>query len=167
MGDGRALRDELRRLRCCVTGQELPLLKRPEDDIKVDLENCILRAAAEGFTTFISGLDCGVDIWAAEIVVRLRLRDPKLHLVAAVPFPGFDEEWEEGWRARYRLLLSQAEYVKVLEPGPSGEAFRKRNEWMVAHSARVIAVYGGQPGDTRNAIRYARLCRVPVILLSG
>ena len=100
-------------------------------------------------------------------LLDLQLRNPNLHLIAAVPFPGFDGEWEEDWRGRYRLLLSRAEYVKVLEPEPSGEAYRKRDEWMAAHSARVIAVYAGQPGDTRSMIRCARLCRVPVILLSG
>lgn len=53
----------------------------------------------------------GVDIWAAEIVVRLKERDPKLHLVAIIPYPGFDEGWEEDWRQRYHRLLSLAEYV--------------------------------------------------------
>ena len=161
------MRDGLRALRCCLAGDRPPLLRRPEDDIKVDLENGILRAVSEGFTTFVCGLNPGAEIWGAEIVVRLQLRNPNLHLIAAVPFPGFDGEWEEDWRGRYRLLLSRAEYVKVLEPEPSGEAYRKRDEWMAAHSARVIAVYAGQPGDTRSMIRCARLCRVPVILLSG
>ena len=71
------------------------------------------------------------------------------------------------WRARYRFLLSQAEYVKVMEPAYTREAYQERNEWMVNHSAKVIAVYSGQSGDTRNLIRYARLCRVPVLCLKG
>ena len=90
----------------------------------------------------------GVDIWAAEIVVRQKERDPKLHLVAVIPYPGFDEGWEEDWRQRYHRLLSLAEYVKVLEPTFSREAYQKRNEWMVSHSAKVIAVYNGQPSRT-------------------
>ena len=143
------------------------MLRRQEEDIKVDLENSIRKAISDGYTTFISGMACGVDIWAAEIVVRLKMSNPALHLVAAIPYPGFDETWEEGWRVRYRLLLSQAEYVKVMEPRYSREAYQKRNEWMVNHSARVIAVYNGQPSGTRNTIRYARLCRVPVLYLAG
>ena len=133
----------------------------------MDLENSILKAIAEGYTTFVSGMAYGVDIWAAEIVVRLKERDPKLHLVAAIPYPGFDETWEEDWRQCYRRLLSPAEYMKVLEPAFSREAYQKRNEWMVSHSAKVIAVYNGQPDETRNTIRYARQCRVPIVLLAG
>ena len=95
-----------------------------------------------------------VDIWAVEIVVRLKERDLKLHLVAAIPYLGFDEAWEENWRQRYRRLLSLAEYVKVPEPAFSRDAYQKRNEWMVSHSAKVIAVYNGGPGGTRNTILY-------------
>ena len=38
---------------------------------------------------------------------------------------------------------------------------------MAHHSSKVIAVYNGQPGGTRNTIRHARLCRVPVLFLTG
>ena len=159
--------DDLRKTRCCFTGHRPQFLKRPEDDIKVDLENSILKAMVEGYTTFISGMAYGIDIWAAEIVVRLKSGHPELHLVAAIPFPGFDEAWNEDWRHRYHRLLSLAEYVKVLEPSFSREAYLKRNEWMVSHSAKVIAVYNGQPGGTQNTIHYAKRCKVPILFLAG
>ena len=161
------MKDDLRKTRCCFTGHRPHLLKRQEDDIKVDLENAILHAVSEGFTTLISGMAPGVDIWAAEIVVRLKQSRPELHLVAAIPYPGFDERWEESWTARYRVLLSKADYVKVLEPAYSIESYQERNEWMVSHSSKLIAVYNGQAGGTRNTIRYAKLCKVPTQFLRG
>ncbi len=161
------MKDELRLTRCCLIGQVPQMLKRPEDDVKVDLENSILRSISEGTLSFVSGLDRGVGIWAAEIVLRLKRDNPSLHLIAAVPCPGFDEAWEDAWSRRYRTLLSQAEYVRVMEPVCSAEAFRKRVQWMVTHSARAIAVYNGQAGETRDLIRCARLCRIPVLILPG
>ena len=163
------MKDALRSQRCCFTGHRPQILRRSEEDIRVDLENSILEAAREGCTTFISGMSYGVDIWAAEIVVRMQEQFPEmhLHLIAAIPYPGFDERWEEAWRARYRTLLSRAEYVKVMAPSYTKAAYQKRNEWMVDHSSRVIAVFNGQPGGTGNTIRYARKNRVPVRLLSG
>ena len=161
------LTDDQRKTHCCFTGHRPQFLKRPEDDIKADLENSILQAMAEGYTTFISGMACGVDIWAAEIVVRLMDSHPELRLVAAVPFPGFDKAWDEDWRRRYSRLLSRAEYVKILRPAFSRGIYQQRNEWMVDHSSKVIAVYNGRSGGTRNTIRYARRCKVPVILLVG
>ena len=161
------MKDDLRKLRCCFIGHRPQSLKRLEDDVKVDLENCVRKAAAEGYTTFISGMCYGVDIWAAEIVIRMKQTNPGLHLIAAIPFVGFDEAWTDDWRGRYRLLLSQAEYVKVMEPAYSREAYQKRNEWMVNHCSKVIAVYNGLPSGTRNTIRYARMCKVPVLFLAG
>ena len=158
--------DDPRKTCCCFTGHRPQFLKRPEDDIKVDLENSILRAIAEGYTTFITGMACGVDIWAAEIVLRLKdSSHPELLLFAAIPFPGFSNAWDEDWKTRYFSILSKAECVKVLGPSFSRGIYQKRNEWMVDHSAKVIAVYNGKPGGTRNSIQYARRHEVPVVLL--
>ncbi len=161
--------DALRGSRCCFTGHRPQSLRRPEDDIRVDLENSILTSVREGCHTFISGMSWGVDIWAAEIVIRMKGQFPgmNLHLIAAIPYAGFDERWNAEWRDKYRALLSLAEYVKVMEPFFSKASYQKRNEWMVDHSARVIAVYNGQAGGTRNTIRYARRQNVPVLLLPG
>lgn len=38
---------------------------------------------------------------------------------------------------------------------------------MVRHAARVIAVYNGAPGGTRNTIAYAKILNVPVTQISG
>ncbi len=58
MGDGYSVKDALRCTRCCFTGHRPQSLKRPEDDIRVDLENIILASAREGCHTFISGMAC-------------------------------------------------------------------------------------------------------------
>ena len=159
--------NEKRKIRCSFTGHRPQYLKRSEEDVRVDLENAIMAAIRDGYTTFITGLACGVDIWAGEIVARMKVNDPRLHLVAAIPFPDFSEGWPEGWKARYNALMAQAEYVKVMAPEYSKAAFEARNKWMVDHSSRVIAVYNGEPGGTRNTIIYARKSRVPVRLLKG
>ena len=44
-------------------------------------------------------------------------------------------------------------------------SYQIRNEWMVDHSARVIAVYNDEPGGTRNTIQYAEIQGVNVRLL--
>ena len=42
----------------------------------------------------------------------------------------------------------------------SKACFQIRNEWMVNHSSRVIAVYNGEAGGTRNTIVYANKNKV-------
>ena len=152
---------------CCFTGHRPQFLIRPEEEIKRDLENRVLEAVADGFTEFISGMACGVDIWAAEIVLRLKGQHPELRLAAAVPFPGFDKAWDADWRRRYRAVLEKADCVKEIGSAYFRGIYQVRNQWMVDHSAKVIAVYNGRTGGTRNTIRYAERRGVPVELIGG
>ena len=57
---------ELRSHRCCFTGHRPEKLKRAETVIKKGLEEAILKAIHDGYTTFITGMARGVDIWAGQ-----------------------------------------------------------------------------------------------------
>ena len=156
-----------RKRRCCFTGHRPQKLTRPVDDIKVDLENEILGTIKDGYTTFITGMAYGTDIWAGNIVIRLKDRFPELKLIAAVPFSGFADKWTDEWRQKFEKLLKAADFVKVLCSDYSKDAYQTRNEWMVNHSSMVIAVYNGKAGGTRNTIQYAWKNHVPVKYLKG
>lgn len=147
---------ELRLHRCCFTGHRPEKLHKPEEQVKHNLEVAIQQAIADGFVTFISGMARGVDIWAAQIVLRERVKNPAIHLVAAVPYKGFESRWQAHWQQEYNFILQYADLVKYICPGYSRDCFQRRNEWMVNRSARVIAVYNGEPGGTRNTIEYAQ-----------
>lgn len=151
---------ELRLHRCCFTGHRPEKLTRSEAEIKKDLEAAILKAINDGFVTFITGMARGVDIWAGEIVLQLRKQNPNLHLIAASPYKGFESRWSADWQRRYKNILDQADLVRFVCKGYSKACFQIRNEWMVNRSARVIAVYNGEPGGTRNTIEYAERNKV-------
>lgn len=113
-GDGYKMTEQEKRLRrCCFTGHRPQKLNRAESDIKRDLEDAIKSAISNGYSTFITGMAYGVDIWAGEIVVRLREANPDLHLIAAVPFSSFYARWSNDWKERYEALLEKADFVKV------------------------------------------------------
>ena len=71
------------------------------------------------------------------------------------------------WQEKYEGLISAADLVKVINPEFSEDAYQARNQWMVDHSSRVIAVYDGKAGGTRNTINYARKNKVQVRYLAG
>lgn len=146
---------ELRLHRCCFTGHRPEKLNRSEAEIKKAMEAAILQAINDGFVTFITGMARGVDIWAGGIVLQLRKQNPSLHLIAASPYEGFESRWSTDWQRRYNSILEQADLVRFVCKGYSKACFQIRNEWMVDRSARVIAVYNGEPGGTRNTIEYA------------
>ena len=156
---------ELRRHRCCFTGHRPERLGMPESEVIFSLKEEIRTAIADGFQTFISGMARGMDLWAAEIVLAFRDEGMKVRLICASPYQGFESRWSREWQERYRRVMERADLVRFICPGYSRDCFQRRNQWMVDHSARVIAVYNGQPSGTRNTIEYARRCNVLVILL--
>ncbi len=156
---------ELRQHRCCFTGHRPERLGMPEIEVISGLKKEIRQAIADGFQTYISGVARGVDLWAAEIVLALRDEGAAIRLICASPYKGFESRWSREWQAQYRQVMERADLVRFICPGYSRDCFQRRNQWMVDHSARVIAVYNGQPSGTRNTIEYAKQRGVPVILL--
>ena len=147
---------EKRQHRCCFTGHRPEKLNIPETEVISWLEMEIRKAIEDGFTTFISGMARGVDIWAAEIVLRLRDEGKPIHLICASPFEGFERSWSDDWKWRYTDVINRADIVRFICKGYSRACFQIRNEWMVDHSARVLAVYDGSSGGTHNTIAYCR-----------
>ena len=74
---------EKRMHRCCFTGHRPEKLQEPEDAVTAALEKEIRQAIADGFNVFITGMARGVDIWAAEIVLRLRDAGEAVRLICA------------------------------------------------------------------------------------
>ena len=157
--------EERRQHRCCFTGHRPEKLKLSENETRNALEKEIRTAIADGFQVFISGMARGTDIWAAEIVLRLREEGQPIKLICASPYEGFERGWKREWQERYQSIIACADLVRYICPRYSPACFQQRNEWMVDHSARVIAVYNGEPGGTKNTIDYAEkkctaICRI-------
>lgn len=152
---------------CCFTGHRPEKLTRSELDICHDLEAEIRKAITEGYTTFISGMAQGVDIWAAEIVLRLRQEGQALQLICAIPYEGFEAGWTADWQRRYRSVLQSADAVNYICARRCRGCYHIRNRWMVDRSSRIIAVYAGQSGGTKATIDYASRNSISIFQISG
>lgn len=159
--------NEKRMYRVCFTGHRPEKLTRTEKDIVRDLEKEIRQAIADGLSVFITGMARGVDIWAAQIVLSLRNSGYDIKLICACPYDGFESGWSKDWQKQYKEILAAADYVKYVCEGYSRSCFQIRNEWMVNHAARVIAVFNGEKSGTKNTIDYAAKAGVPVVRIEG
>ncbi len=100
----------------------------------------------------ISGMALGVDQWAANIAIELGIP-----FTAAVPFVGQEDAWPTSSQKAYDTLLLKADdLIIVSEGGYSAYKMQLRNEWMVDHCDKLIAVWDGTPGGTCNCISYAK-----------
>lgn len=154
---------EKRMKRCCFTGHRPSKLTQDEQTIKRSLSAAIDQAIARGFTTFITGMAQGTDIWAAEIVLDRRKENHDLKLICAFPHPDFEKSWRSEWQSRFNAVRTAADLERTIWPVYSKSAYQKRNVWMVDHSALVIAVFNGEPGGTLNTIQYAQQNQIEVL----
>ena len=153
-----------------VTGHRPPRFggydERDNDTIiavKRSLEQVIDLLIEVGAETFISGMELGVDTWAAEAVFGWKKRHPHIRLVCAVAFEGVDGKWPPASQARFHSILKRADQVVLVSKGEySREKLLKRNEWIVDHADGLLAVWDGSPGGTANAIHYAKSVGKPI-----
>ena len=109
----------------------------------------------------ISGMALGVDQYFAQVCVEL-----EIPFVAAIPFEGQESRWPKLAQRRYATLIAHAaEVITVCDGGYKAWKMQTRNQWMVDHCDRLIAVWNGGAGGTGNCVRYAERmgCRIHVI----
>ncbi len=140
---------------CCFTGHRPEKLKISENEIIEKLSLAIKKAIDDGFTTFISGMARGVDMWCAELVLEQKKTNSEICLICASPFEGFEKSWSCAFREQYKSILNRADEVKFICEGYSKSCFHIRNRYMVDNSQRVIAAYTGEKGGTKNTVLYA------------
>ena len=150
---------------CTFTGHRPERLVLPEEQVKEWLKEQIERATDEGYTDFITGMQRGVDLWAAEVVLKLIDKDRQIRLIAACAFRGMEENWDLDWKDRYYYVLSRSELVYYISNQPGRKAFFARNHWMVDRASRLIAVCSGAPGGTKETIDYARQKKRDIVMM--
>lgn len=99
----------------------------------------------------ISGMALGWDTAWAEAALYLNIP-----VIAAVPFHGQEKMWPKRSQLIYKKLLSNcSDVVYVCDKGYAPWKMQIRNEYMVDHSNKVIALWDGSEGGTCNCIQYA------------
>ena len=141
---------------CSFTGHRPERLDMRPNRVISWLEQEIRNAVDAGYTDFISGMQRGVDIWAVEIVLKLKAEGKPVKLIAACAWNGMEDRWEQNWQDRYKAILKNADKIVYVSKYPGRAAFFERNHWMVDHSSRLIGVYTGAPGGTKETVWYAK-----------
>lgn len=148
--------DEEKRLHtCCFTGHRPEKLNLEESRVKSLLKMEITQALSDGFTIFITGMSRGIDIWAAQLVLKEREKNPQIKLICAVPFAGFEKNWNYKWQMEYNEIVSKADDVCYVCEKYFKGAFFVRNKFMVDRSNLVISAFNGAKGGTGYTINYA------------
>ena len=126
----------------------------------------------QGVRWFWVGGALGVDMWAGEILLRMK-EQPEyqdIDLFLALPFEGHDAGWDE--RSKQRMDFLRDHCTGVIVTGVEGQSaaqnYRQRNELMVENADVLVAVYDDDRAirsGTGMTVNYARRKGLPVILI--
>lgn len=157
---------------CSFTGhrpEKLGITEETDDnclELKIRLREEILSAIESGYTAFISGMARGADMWAAEAVLEaIHSGYGEVKLYAAIPYPEQTRKWF-GWeKDRYEEILRLCEGVFLVSDVYNSRCMAKRNEFLVKHCDRLIAVYNGTEGGTANTVALAKKRGKDIVLI--
>ncbi len=141
---------------CCFTGHRIKKLNMNLEIVKILLEKAIDDTLKRGCFCFISGMAEGIDLFAAEIVLRKKAHNEKIRLWCALPYPLFKAAGGEDVKKMFSEIISQADRVEAINDHYFKGCFQKRNKWMVDNSTEVIAFFNGEKSGTGNTIEYAK-----------
>ena len=134
--------------------------------LKKALKKLILNKIQEENTTaFLSGMALGTDMFAAEIVLKLKRKFRNITLTAVLPCRTQSARWNRETIVRYDHILARCDKVIILQDEYTPSCMQKRNSYMVGHSDSVIAVWSGTEGGTATTIRFAAERNLPVTVL--
>ena len=151
---------------CCFTGHRPGKLHGTEASIRKQLRKEIYKAIEEGYNTFISGMQAGVDVWAALEVIGFKERNPDIKLVCAIPFKDFGAKGKgEDFKKLLKRIMSKADYIHTVTQEFSPRSYILRDDWMVDHSSRIIAVFNGSEGGTAYTLRKAQAQGLKVVII--
>ena len=97
-----------------------------------------------GVRHFYMGGALGVDMWAGEILLRMR-EQPEfggISLVVVLPFEGYDNDWDERSLRRMAALIQHSDETVVSGTADeSKSSYRYRNYYMYGSCGSSPAVY--------------------------
>ncbi len=126
------------------------------------LQEEICRAVSIGITTFYCGTADGIDLFAADIVRRMRETNPSLRIICVKPFRDFGKKLSGNERYLFNTIMMESAAVIELSDHYYPACFRVRNQYLVERSDLLIAVMGESRSGTGQTIRMAQRRRIPV-----
>lgn len=147
---------------CCVTGltpMSLPFGFDEENALAFALREVlqqeIEKVIESGCTRFLTGMEWGVEIICAEIILKLKEQHPQVHLVCILPYEEQAAKWNEEYRDRYFDILERSNDMKLISTRFTSDCYRLRDEYIVQHSNRILAVLDDEKNEIVSLVEKA------------
>lgn len=135
-------------IRCAIIGQHplrFPWGFDEEDDrcrkLKIELAQQIMVLCQEGVSQFLVACDCGVGLYAAEIINGLRTTDHDLMLLCYTPHEEQATKWAPYLRERYFDMLTACAYLSAVCEAGAPDAQLQAYKKIIDLADVVLCVY--------------------------
>ncbi|MBO4384329.1 MAG: DUF1273 family protein [Clostridia bacterium] len=127
---------------------------------KKRLEREIVKAYKQGARYFLSGMADGIDLIAAETVLRLSALCPGMELVAVFPYgTGNSERKRSAAKRAFRAVSLHENYVTG--------CYMERNRFLTEHCVRMICGFGGDMSTgTGQTVGMALKAGIDVVIIN-
>jgi uncharacterized phage-like protein YoqJ len=144
---------------CTICGMHPYKLPRglsfPKLSIKLDRE--IKRSILCGYTIFQTGMITVTDIWAAEMIIKMKRGFTAARFACFLPCEKEENEWDSAIHERCLNILARADEVIYLQKRYTPGCIQRCNYEMADRSSRLIAIHDGvSEGGAAQTILYAR-----------
>ena len=165
-------------IRCAIIGQNpmrFPWGFDEEDDrcrkLKIELAQQIMALRQSGVLQFLTACDCGVGLYAGEIINGLRTTDHDLMLLCYTPHEEQTTKWAPYLRERYFTMLEKCTHISAVCEVGAPDAQLRAYKKIIDLADEVLAVYDRdtQSADSAedSALAYAvDTAHKPVFVLS-
>lgn len=145
-----------------ATGHRPDKLGGYSDENRIKLEDFAYDVLSNisKFDTVIVGMAQGWDQAVAVAAIRLGIR-----LVAVIPHKGHGDNWPIEARARYNVILTNAQEVVRLNVDYSKKALLDRNIWMIDHGQYCLALWDGSEGGTGHCVQHSKKRKKKIVNL--
>ena len=129
---------------CAFTGHRPQKLPWRRDEtapgcvaLKEMLAAQISALVEDGYTEFLTGMAEGVDLWAAQIVLSLRVTNPALRLHCILPCTEQSVRWSAASQKQYRAILEQADSIIFVNRANKKDCMLERDRFLVSVTPRL------------------------------
>lgn len=136
-------------------------------ELKSKLFREVSNACFEGYRVFYTGMAEGVDLWAAEVVLRVSAYFPDIELYAVIPYKGHRSSIKPSFLPLYDKVLEFAADVITVSDNYTPTCFKARNYFLAEVCDRLIAVYDESKtrSGTAQTVRKAQTLEKEVIFI--
>lgn len=154
-----------------ITGYEISKILETslELNLLTNLMNRLTRVIKElydsGYSTFISDLNEGFEMMAAESVVKLKNEYPDIKLIAVIQYPGYENQFSSPDKYRYKRIIEDADKSIIISKVKTKDTQQQSSKFILSNSSLIMCYSNGKPYRSEEIYNEALQTHMPIINL--